>query len=140
MVLIETTACLLWLLLLMAERHKSYVVYPGTRTLCRLLFLGSASMAMPLSVLVGLAGIAFGEALTANLNRVFVVGILGQTLSWAFVFRRGAPNSALLIPASRVRQPTERELIFLITGIAAILHKSRGCVLGGAYGSHEAFH
>jgi hypothetical protein len=140
MVLIETMACLLWLLLLLTERHNSYMPYPGTRALCRLLFLGSASIAVPLSVSVGLAGIAFGEPLIANLNRVFVVGILGQTLSWMCLFRRGLRYPPLGPWASRVSQPSERELILLVAGITDILHNSCGCVLGGVYGSHEASH
>jgi hypothetical protein len=131
MVLIETTACLLWLLLLLTVWHKNYAPYPGTRTLCRLLLLGSASMAVPLSLSVGLAGIAFGEPFPANLNRILVVGILGQTLSWACFFRRGLRCSPLRPQASRVSEPAERELMLLVTEIAGILHRS----LGGAWGN-----
>lgn len=140
MVLIETIACLLWLLLLLTELHKPYAPYAGTRTLRWLWFVGSASMAVPLSVAVGLAGIAFGEPLTANLNRILMVGALGQTLSWACLFRRGLTGCLLGSQAPRLSQSTERELILLIASFSGILHNSRVRMIGGLYGSHNASH
>jgi hypothetical protein len=126
MVLVETTACLLWALLLLKVRHRVYMRYPGTRTLCRLLFLGSVLMAVLLSALVGLAGLEWGEALPVSLNRVLVGGILGQALSW-MLLSRGCPiEAAVLHGASWVSQPTERELLLLLTGMQRSL--GRGAV------------
>ena len=129
-VVLEFLTWVLWFVVFLALQRQLCRHYPGIRTLCRMLFLSTAAIAILPGFCALLLSPWHGARLLALVNHVFGMGILAQTSVRALFLLRwlawSGPQSALsLAGATDFGLATERYLVASLLALTQVVRLSR---------------
>jgi hypothetical protein len=133
-VVIEFLTWLVWFMAFVALEKSLCRRYPGIRTLCRMLFLGTVAIAIVPGVWTLAAARFHGPLLLAAVTHAFTLGVLAQTSVRSLLLVRwlawSGPRVALAVAAStpQLGADAERNLLMSLLAITQVLqlaHKER---------------
>jgi hypothetical protein len=130
-VVIEFLTWLVWFTAFVALEKSLCRRYPGIRTLCRMLFLGTVAIAIVPAVWTLASGRFHGPLLVAAVTHAFSLGVLAQTSVRSLLLVRwlagSAPRFTLAMVASTPQfgASGERNILTSLLAITQVLRLSR---------------
>jgi hypothetical protein len=130
-VVIEFLTWLVWFAAFVALEKSLCRRYPGIRTLCRMLFLGTVAIAIVPGVWTLAATRFHGPFLLAAVTHAFSLGVLAQTSVRSLLLVRwlggSAPRFALAMATSTPQLATsgERDVLTSLLAITQVLRVAR---------------
>jgi hypothetical protein len=130
-VVIEFLTWLVWFTAFVALQKSLCRRYPGIRTLCRMLFLGTVAIAIVPAVWTLAAAPFHGPFLLAAVTHAFSLGVLAQTAVRSLLLVRwlawSGPHFALAIVASTPQLSAcgERSVLMSLLAITQVLQLAR---------------
>ena len=130
-VVIEFLTWLVWFTAFVALEKSLCRRYPGIRTLCRMLFLGTVAIAIVPGVWTLAAGRFHGPLLLPAVTHAFGLGVLAQTSVRSLLLVRwlagSAPRFALALAAGtpQLGAAGERNVLMSLLAITQVLQLAR---------------
>ncbi|MGD0869417.1 MAG: hypothetical protein ABSB88_07700 [Bryobacteraceae bacterium] len=130
-VVIEFLTWLVWFIAFAALEKSLCLRYPGIRSLCRMLFLGTAAIAIVPGVWTLAATRFHGPLLLAAVTHAFTLGVLAQTAVRSLLLVRwlawSGPRVALAMVAStpQLGAAGERNVLMSLLAIKQVLQLAR---------------
>jgi hypothetical protein len=138
-VVIEFLTWLVWFTAFVALEKSLCRRYPGIRTLCRILFLGTVAIAIVPGVWTLAAGRFHGPLLLPAVTHAFGLGVLAQTSVRSLLLVRwlagSAPRFALALAAGtpQLGAAGERNVLMSLLAITQVLQLARKEPVDRAY-------
>ena len=127
----EFLTWLVWFMAFVALEKRLCRRYPGIRTLCRMLFLGTVAIAVVPCVWTLVAARFQGPLLLAAVTHAFTLGVLAQTAVRSLLLVRwlawSGPRFALAIAGSTppLGAAGERNALMSLLAVTEVLHLAR---------------